>query len=193
VSTAPVKHAKRNDFGKAVSRFLSTSPAFAEEGENHLSQQPVPGTRFPCRKHGAGSSGVPYLALHPMGFSVPSRLRVKRWSLTPPFHPYPALPCGRTWRFVFCGTVRRDASRRHLPRVSQRSLAARQVTRHRALWSSDFPPPRASRGSDPPPSQNRFHNTRILTVDKTRSGRGSKAIVLPPELHRDTTQSACIP
>jgi hypothetical protein len=28
------------------------------------------------------------LALHPMGFSVPRRLRFARWSLTPPFHPY---------------------------------------------------------------------------------------------------------
>jgi len=112
-------------------------------GENHLSQQPVPGTRtkvgqasrltrlsgaIPCRgqnsqpgiparrcplirralcapaqsrrKHarrmsysgrGAGRSKVPYLALHPMGFSVPPRLRLERWALTPPFHPYPAL------------------------------------------------------------------------------------------------------
>ena len=46
------------------------------------SQYPGPGFR-----RGAGSSGVPYLALHPMGFSVPRRLRFARWSLTPPFHP----------------------------------------------------------------------------------------------------------
>ena len=26
-----------------------------------------------------------------MGFSVPRRLRFARWSLTPPFHPYPQL------------------------------------------------------------------------------------------------------
>ena len=26
-----------------------------------------------------------------MGFSVPPRLRLERWALTPPFHPYPAL------------------------------------------------------------------------------------------------------
>jgi len=38
---------------------------------------------------GAGRSEVPYLALHPMGFSVPPRLRLERWALTPPFHPYP--------------------------------------------------------------------------------------------------------
>src|ERR1019366_1130223 len=39
-------------------------------------------------ERGAGDSGVPYLALHPMGFSVPPRLRLERWALTPPFHPY---------------------------------------------------------------------------------------------------------
>jgi hypothetical protein len=56
-------------------------------GENHLSQQPVPGTRSAFADAGAGRSRVPYLALHPMGFSVPPRLRLERWALTPPFHP----------------------------------------------------------------------------------------------------------
>jgi len=56
-----------------------------------LSQQPVPGTHSAFAKTGAGRSVVPYLALHPMGFSVPPRLRSERWALTPPFHPYPAL------------------------------------------------------------------------------------------------------
>ena len=56
-----------------------------------MSQQPIPGTRPALAEHGAGRSEVPYLALHPMGFSVPPRLRLERWALTPPFHPYPAL------------------------------------------------------------------------------------------------------
>jgi len=56
-----------------------------------LSQRPVPGTRSASAEPGAGRSGVPYLVLHPMGFSVPPRLRLERWALTPPFHPYPAL------------------------------------------------------------------------------------------------------
>ena len=30
---------------------------------------------------------APYLVLHPMGFTVPPRLRLARWALTPPFHP----------------------------------------------------------------------------------------------------------
>ena len=49
-------------------------------GENHLSERPIPGTRPP--KHfggpGAGRSVVPYLALRPMGFSVPLRLLAER-------------------------------------------------------------------------------------------------------------------
>jgi len=55
---------------------------------------------------GAGRSGVSYLALHPMGFSVPRRLRFARWSLTPPFHPCRRL-LRNTGGFIFCGTVRR--------------------------------------------------------------------------------------
>ncbi len=70
------------------------------------------GSRYPesvrFRGTGAGRSGIPYLALHPMGFSVPRRLRFARWSLTPPFHP-----CRRILRnaggLIFCGTVRRKA------------------------------------------------------------------------------------
>ncbi len=56
-----------------------------------------------------------------MGFSVPPRLRLERWALTPPFHPYPA----EAGRYVFCGTVRRQASRHCLPRVSLPAEAER--------------------------------------------------------------------
>jgi hypothetical protein len=47
-------------------------------GENHLSQQPVPGTCPAFAELGAGRPGVPYLALHPMGFSVPRQLLGER-------------------------------------------------------------------------------------------------------------------
>jgi hypothetical protein len=50
------------------------------------SRYPKPIPQAEC---GAGSSKVSYLALHPMGFSVPRRLLGKRWAFTPPFHPYP--------------------------------------------------------------------------------------------------------
>jgi len=79
----PIISKEGNDFGKAVSRILSAPCG----GENHLSQQPIPGTRSLSRT-AAGRCGVPYLALHPMGFSVPRRLRFERCALTAPFHPY---------------------------------------------------------------------------------------------------------
>ena len=61
---------------------------------------------------------------------------------------------GRTRRFVFCGTVRRSGSRQSLPRVSPET----GVTRHPALWCSDFPPPPRG-GSDSPPFRNRSEAT----------------------------------
>ena len=139
-----------NGFGRAVSRILSAPNCF--EGENHLSQQPYPGPGWlPNRE--ASRFEVPYLALHPMGFSVPRRLRFARWALTPPFHPYPAV-AGRAvsslWHCPSNGLVT------ILPRVSRDRVG---VTRHRALWCSDFPPP-ACAGSDPPPSQNRHKLAR---------------------------------
>ena len=111
-------------------------------GENHLSQQPIPGIRFAFAKPGAGRSGIPYLALHPMGFSVPRRLRFARCALTAPFHHHPNTEMSGL--SVFCGTVRRKLSRLSarvylcLATVIDRRY---KVTRHRALWCSDFPPP----------------------------------------------------
>ena len=55
-------------------------------GENHLSKRPIPETCLAFTKRGAGNSSVSYLALHPMGFSVPCRLRFTRCALTAPFH-----------------------------------------------------------------------------------------------------------
>jgi len=101
------------DPGRAVSRFLSAHPVPNERvGERIIclsSQYPgftpplpeQPGgtqrTRQPTDRFGKGGDGasrsaIPYLALHLMGFSVPPRLRLERWALAPPFHPYPALP-----------------------------------------------------------------------------------------------------
>ena len=55
-------------------------------GENHLSKRPIPETCLAFTKRGAGNSSVSYLALHPMGFSMPCRLRFTRCALTAPFH-----------------------------------------------------------------------------------------------------------
>ncbi len=114
------------------------------------------GTRNPVRRanNGAGSSEVPYLALHPMGFSVPPGLRRERWSLTPPFHPYPVhASMSRAVYFLWhCPSGCLAAS---LPVYILKLLL--RVTRHRALRCSDFPPPPSCLGeSDSPPFQNQF-------------------------------------
>ncbi len=73
-----------NDFGKAVSRILS-SPLRAERIICLSSPYPEP-VRF--HERAASRCAVPYLALHPMGFAVPRHLRFERCALTAPFHPY---------------------------------------------------------------------------------------------------------
>ena len=79
-----------SDFGRAVSRFLSASLR-TERIICLSSPYPEPVRPACASRPAAGRRAVPYLALHPMGFSVPRRLRFARWSLTPPFHPYPQL------------------------------------------------------------------------------------------------------
>src|SRR5438105_3092339 len=78
--------------------------------------QPIPETRLAFAKHGAGSSWVSYLALHPMGFSVPRRLRFARCALTAPFHHHhrlsPKAVCF-LWHFPS------DGLPTGLPRISQ--------------------------------------------------------------------------
>ena len=103
-----------NGFGGAVSRILS-APARAG-GENHLSQQPIPGIRCTFAQLGAGRSRIPYLALHRTGFSVPRCLRFARCALTAPFHPYPRT-CARG-RFNFLWHFPSKSLPAFRPRVS---------------------------------------------------------------------------
>jgi hypothetical protein len=134
-----------------------------------LSLQPVPGTGPAEAGHGTGRSAVPYLALLPMGFSVPPCLRSARCALTAPFHPCrPPLRAGGGF-FSVALSVKRPSS---LPPACIPPKRAR-VTRHRARWSSDFPPP-ACAGSDPPPFQNHEQCTPILDAWQARlKGRPS--------------------
>ena len=111
---------------------------------------------------GAGRSAVPYLALHPMGFSVPPRLRLERWALTPPFHPYLNLVAEAEavyslWHYP-SGRLTAPPPACIPPQTFLRR--PRPVTRHRALWCSDFPPPPNCFGeSDSPPFQNHEYYT----------------------------------
>jgi len=132
---------------RAVSRILS-SPC---DGENHLSSQPYPeSARF--RGSGAGRSRIPYLALHPMGFSVPRRLRFARCALTAPFHHHRQFAPAAVyflWHF--------PSELSFLPHVSQsyrlelRGIAPFGV---RTFLSG-------SRQSDSPPFQDRFYYRMI--------------------------------
>ena len=126
-----------NDFGRAVSRILSA--LLRAERIICLSSRypkPVPLSRnteraaprfpiWPCTRW-----GFPCPASYPAGGGLLHHLftLTRRRSL-------------RSYggRFVFCGTLRRDDSRRPRPRVSHDQVG---VTRHRALWCSDFPPSR---------------------------------------------------
>ena len=133
-----------------------------------MSQQPVPGTRFALAKHGAGRSQVPYLALHPMGFSVPPSLRRERWALTPPFHPYPGKCEHAPGRFVFCGTIRQDASRHRCPRVS--TCFSRWLRGIAPFGVRTFLLPRITGESDSPPSQNQQEYTRTDEASQVLTG-----------------------
>ena len=77
----------------------------------------------------------------------------------PTFSPLP-LTHRQQRRFFFCGTFREKAywlfPRVYLPATG--FGPALKVTRHRALWSSDFPPRTRAQG-DSPPFQNRLHPT----------------------------------
>ena len=135
---------KRSGSGRAVSRILS---AFlrTERIICLSSQYPKP-VHF--RGRGTSRSSVSYLALHPMGFSVPRCLRSARCALTAPFHPYPGLAPVAVCSLWHCPLGRLAPS----PPACIAGLTG--VTRHRALWCSDFPPSTHVE-SDPPPSQNR--------------------------------------
>ncbi len=113
---------KKNRPERAVSRILS-APGSNPGGEYHLSERPEPGTRsaqaepkratstspiWPCTRW-----GFPCLvACAPSGGLLPHLFTLAGMSLR-------AQGLRKTHRrSVFCGTVRRDASRRRRPRVS---------------------------------------------------------------------------
>jgi hypothetical protein len=65
---------------------------------------PTPSSGLPGHS-GEQPSNVPCLALLQVGFTLPFQSPGKRWSLTPPFHPYLC----KQRRSVFCGTGLRVA------------------------------------------------------------------------------------
>jgi hypothetical protein len=150
---AHARASKGSDFGRAVSRFLSALLR-AERIICLSSRYPGP---VPQGGTWSGQLLGPLFGLAPDGVFRASALALGAVGSYPAFSPLPA-PLAKRRRFILCGTFRRHALRRGLPRVSCASLlaSAPQVTRHRALWCSDFPPPPDCSGeSDSPPFQNR--------------------------------------
>ena len=86
-----------------------------------MSQQPIPGTcSIPRLRDGTWSGQLrgPLFGLAPDGVFRASSLTRRAVVSYTTFSPLPA-SLAKRGRFIFCGTVRRDASRRHRPRVSQ--------------------------------------------------------------------------
>ena len=149
-------------FRRAVSRILSArqtpgresfvsaastrNPFRSAEPKRAVSGSPIwPCTQwgFPCLRAYAWSGG-----LLPRLFTLTANLESLNRSRR---------------RSIFCGTLRRDALRRHLPHVSGSRLAPGEpVTRHRALWCSDFPPRSCERGDSPP-----FQNRQKYTINES--------------------------
>ena len=73
-------------FKGAISRILSGPQSGRGD---HLSERPNPEPSPHKCWQWTSSPEVPYLVLHPMGFTVPLGSLRERWALTPPFHPYP--------------------------------------------------------------------------------------------------------
>ena len=100
-----------------------------------------------------GQPLAPYLILLQVGFALHPRLREDRWSLTPPFHPYPGSALRRHRDGLFLWHY---PSRRFARRASSTRLSA--WLKHFALWSPDFPLLR-ERKSDRNPIQSNVKGT----------------------------------
>ena len=149
--------------GGAVSRVLSAPPRGG--GEAHFSERPYPGSAPRWRRAARATLWIPYLALHPMGFSVPRRLRAGRWALTPPFHP--CRPPRRTAGGLFSVALSVGrASRPGPPRVFPgRSPGLRGIA---PCGARTFLPRRA--GSEPPPLRSSWKRYRRAAAKQGRGG-----------------------
>jgi hypothetical protein len=152
----------RDDFGRAVSRILSAPKPF--EGENHLSQQPIPGTCSAGRNVERATPGSPIWPCTRWGFPC---LRACAWSggLLPHLFTLTPISLPRPGRFNFLWHYPSGRLAASPPAcIPWQTFLRRppQVTRHRALWCSDFPPPPNCSGeSDSPPFQNHREYTRL--------------------------------
>ncbi len=105
----------------------------------------------PLARNEADHFVVPYLALHPMGFSVPPLTYVRGGGPLP--HLFTLTDSSRSRRSQF---LRHFPSNGPLEPPARVYPSSRRVTRHRVLRCSDFPPPVArERSSAVPGSKNK--------------------------------------
>jgi hypothetical protein len=168
----------RNGFGKAVSRILS-APLRAERIICLSSQYPEP-VRF--RETRSGQLQGPLFGLAPDGVCRASLLALRAVVSYTTFSPLP--------EFLRTTAV---YSLWHFP--SERLAASPPacisdrigVTRHRALWSSDFPPLACAR-SDSPPFQNRPYYTK--EIKRSNDGKHPNSKLQHPEkFHASNTNT----
>ena len=129
-----------------------------------MSKQPVPETSPACARLGAGRSVVSYLALLPMGFSLPPRLLLERWALTPPFHP-----CRQhtvTAAVCFLWHFPSESLAAFLPRLSHLlALASRELRGIAPCGARTFLP-RLAPGAILRPSKINWKITELIADDK---------------------------
>ena len=164
-------------FGRAVSRILSAQPFLKlsnwqnlqaslclptltvqqlKEGLGRESFVSAADTRNPSRFRETWSGPLrgSLFGLAPDGVFRASSLALRAVRSYRTFSPLP--PACAVGGLIFCGTIRRKvfqlSARVYLCFATVIDRRYR-VTRHRALWCSDFPPPTRA-GSDSPPFQN---------------------------------------
>jgi len=140
-----------SDFGRAVSRILSAR-SLSRAGERIIclsSQYPEP---IPRCGNCSGPLRGPLFGLAPDGVFRASALALGAVGSYPTFSPLPRRS-GAVCFLWHCPSERLST----LPPACIPSCRSEKVTRHRALWWSDFPPlSTLSRNrSDSPPFQNR--------------------------------------
>ena len=136
-----------------------------------MSQQPVPGTRSDLRNLQRAAAWSPIWPCTRWGFPCPLACARGGGLL---LHLFTLTACSGTcirdsaavcflWHFP-SGRLSASPPASILKLASFRQL--QEVTWHRALWCSDFPPP-SQDGSDPPPFQNLGYNTMESPPDQS--------------------------
>jgi len=130
------------DFGRAVSRILS---APIKSGERIIClSSPYPKPVPPWRNLERAAPRSPIWPCTRWGFPCPAGCPAGG-ELLP--HLFTLAPPLRAGRFAFLWHFPSKCLETFRPRLSARRRAA-GVTRHRALWCSDFPPPSRLRGTE---------------------------------------------